>query len=529
MTQPYLRFNPDFCVIVAAIAGLAGVLYLLFSPKKKLPLPPYSKSSLLENLCATAVQKSLYQLLRYRGFANDISPDSFGGSIVGSTFQIRVPFLDPWIITTDYILARAFLSGDTKRNIKENERSHIAQRMNFLDRNEGNLLTLPTSDQERHRTRKDIAPAFSSANLLQSWPHIRAVLSEQFARFREMSARGEVMNAKSTIVLFFMRTLARGAFGVNFTDDGTEDDNSINGLAYLNAMDAAARESSRQVMFPLRRFFFWDEGVKRNVAAQMELHRAAVKILKLRNAQQKQPSSPTHTKPVTILDHIVQHSYLKQITRLSDVTLFGFAGIDTTAYTFCFLLMEVARHPDVQHQLQKELAHFMPPLPSAYTRSDNNLPNEKDMLTAIAGCEYLNHCVREILRLWPVAASGPGRDLVQDIEYNGMLLPKGSLVIANLFSMFRERWIDQPDAFLPDRWCESNPQLPQLKDMLIPFSIGRRNCIGQNMAMFQLKIVAAHFFHYFEFELVDEPTFEFFLTLKPDQLKLRLYERVQAK
>eukprot|EP01032_Pedospumella_encystans_P036517 gene36517-41327_t len=280
-----------------------------------------------------------------------------------------------------------------------------------------------------------------------------------------------------------MRTLARGAFGVNFTDDGTEDDNSINGLAYLNAMDAAARESSRQVMISWRRFMFWEEGVKRNAAAQKELHRAAVKILKLRKTQlEQQPSPSNRTKPVTILDHVVQHSYHKEITRLSDVTLFGFAGIDTTAYTFCFLLMEVARHPAVQHRLQEELAHFMPPLPSDHTDSDNSFSNEKDMLTAIAGCEYLNHCVREILRLWPVAASGPGRDLVEDIEYNGMLLTKGSLVIANLFSMFRERWIDQPDAFLPDRWCESNPQLPQLKEMLIPFSIGRRNCIGQNMA-----------------------------------------------
>ena len=527
MTQPYLRFYPDFCVIVAVFAGLAGVLYLLFSPKKKLPLPPYSKSSMLENLCATAVQKSLYQLQRYRGFASDIKSDSFGGNNVGSTFQIRVPFLNPWIITTDYILARAFLSGDSTLNIKENERSHIAQRMNFLDRNESNLLTSPTSDQERHKTRKDIAPAFSTANLLQSWPHIRTVLAEQFVRFREMCAKGEIMNAKPTIVLFFMRTLARGAFGVNFTDDGTEDDNSINGLAYLNAMDAAARESSRQVMIPWRRFMFWEEGVKRNAAAQKELHRAAVKILKLRNTQHEQhPAPPARAKPVTILDHVVQHSYHKEITRLSDVTLFGFAGIDTTAYTFCFLLMEVARHPEVQHRLQEELAHFMPPLPSAHPDSDNIVPNKKDMLTAIAGCDYLNHCVREILRLWPVAASGPGRDLVDDIEYNGMLLPKGSLVIANLFSMFRERWIDEPDAFLPDRWRESNPQLPQLKEMLIPFSIGRRNCIGQNMAIFQLKIVAAHFFHYFEFELVDEPTFAFFLTLKPDQLKLRVRERV---
>lgn len=473
MIKPYLPFYPDFCILVGVIVGITCILWLMFNPKKKeLPLPPYSKASMTENLYATAVQKSLFQLQRYREFVNTIRSEELGGSDLGSTFRIRVPFLNPWIVTTDYVLARAFLSGDTSLSIKENERSHMAKRLNFLDRNEGNLLTMPTADQERHKARKDIAPAFSTAHLLQSWPHIRSVITDQFKNFRKLSATGEVMDTKKTVVLFFMRTLARGAFGVNFTDDGTEDENSINGLAYLNAMDSAAREIARQVLFPLRRFMFWEEGVRRSTAAQKELHRAAVKILKLHQARTtSQPYPSIRPKPVTVLDHIAQHAYPKEITRLSDVTLFGFAGIDTTAYTFCFLLMEIARHPDVQHRLQDELAHFMPPLSSANTSTDTNIPNEKDMLAAIAGCEYLNHCVREILRLWPVAASGPGRDLVEDIEYNGMLLPKGSLVIANLFAMFRERWIDQPDSFLPDRWQASNPQLPQLKEMLIPFSI----------------------------------------------------------
>ena len=151
--------------------------------------------------------------------------------------------------------------------------------------------------------------------------------------------------------------------------------------------------------------------------------------------------------------------------------------------------------------------------------------SEKELLSAIAGCEYLNWCIKEVLRLWPAAAGGSSRDLGEDIEYNGMLLPKGSLVVASYFTMFRERWIDQPDVYLPERWSDSNPQLPQLKEMLMPFSLGKRACIGQNMAMFQLRIVAAHFLHYFDFELVAEPTFEYFLTLKPDQLLMRVHER----
>lgn len=526
MLENDLKFNTGIFLLFVIVLGIACVSRMMLRMKGKYALPPYANASALDNLFATAVQKSLFQLQRCRDFGNHIQADAFGGGNLGSTFQLRFPFSSPVIITTDYVLARAVLSGDASLNIQENERSHVSKRVSYLERNEGNLLTLPTSDSERHKTRKDIAPAFSTVNLLQSWPHIHAVIIDHFDKLREHAASGGIMNGKATIVVFFMRTLARGAFGVKFTDDGTEDDSSINGLAYLEAMDVAARERARQIMFPLRRFMFWEEGVQRSAVAQKELHRMAVKILKLHKIRQdQQPSSLTSPKPVTVLDHIAQHAYLKEITRLSDVTLFGFAGIDTTSYTFCFLLMEVARHPAVRTRLQQELSHFMPPLSSTYARGDTSAVNEKEMLSAIAGCEYLNHCVREIMRLWPVAASGPGRDLLRDIEYKGMLLPKGSLVIGHFYSMFRERWIDQPDAFLPERWCESNPQLPQLKEMLIPFSVGRRSCMGQNMALFQLKIVAAHFFHFFEFDLVGEPTFEFFLTLKPDQLSFRVRER----
>jgi hypothetical protein len=58
--------------------------------------------------------------------------------------------------------------------------------------------------------------------------------------------------------------------------------------------------------------------------------------------------------------------------------------------------------------------------------------------------------------------------------------------------------------------------------MLTPFSLGKRACVGQNMAMFQLRIIAAHFVRYFDFELIEEPTFEYFATLKPRSIVMKV-------
>ena len=49
--------------------------------------------------------------------------------------------------------------------------------------------------------------------------------------------------------------------------------------------------------------------------------------------------------------------------------------------------------------------------------------------------------------------------------------------------------------------------------------------IGMNLAKFQLRYVAANLVHYFDFELEGEPTFEYFVTFKTDELMIKFKER----
>jgi cytochrome P450 len=110
------------------------------------------------------------------------------------------------------------------------------------------------------------------------------------------------------------------------------------------------------------------------------------------------------------------------------------------------------------------------------------------------------------MRLWPTAG-GSIRDVEHDLYYNDMLLPKGSTILIQHFAIFRADWINDAHQYDPNRWLDTNPQLSKLKEMFTPFGIGKRGCIGQNMAMFQLRIIIAFFICYFEFEFVQEPTF----------------------
>ena len=46
------------------------------------------------------------------------------------------------------------------------------------------------------------------------------------------------------------------------------------------------------------------------------------------------------------------------------------------------------------------------------------------------------------------------------------------------------------DEFRPDRWLPSDPDAAKLAALFMPFSLGRRNCVGQNLAMLELKMVS---------------------------------------
>ena len=59
----------------------------------------------------------------------------------------------------------------------------------------------------------------------------------------------------------------------------------------------------------------------------------------------------------------------------------------------------------------------------------------------------------------------------------------------------------------------------------MPFASGRRGCVGQTLALLELKIVIATLFYSYDFKIISEIVEGSVLTLQPMNANLRVFHR----
>ncbi|KAI4473569.1 hypothetical protein M0804_015280, partial [Polistes exclamans] len=183
-------------------------------------------------------------------------------------------------------------------------------------------------------------------------------------------------------------------------------------------------------------------------------------------------------------------------------------GSETSAVTLTFLFLMLATFPDIQKQVYEELYDM-------YGPSD---PDDVPItLEDIKKMKYLERVIKETLRLFPPAPF-IGRTSCSDTKVNeNLVIPKNCSVVFGIFSLHRKDkyWTDplrfNPDRFLPGNY---NPKC------FLPFSTGKRNCIGQKFAMIKMMAIAANLLRKFTVRIDDPVSVEnvklkFSVTLKP--------------
>lgn len=202
-------------------------------------------------------------------------------------------------------------------------------------------------------------------------------------------------------------------------------------------------------------------------------------------------------KRETEIASFVDNTFLSRLLRMKDTltesqlkehvfTITG-AGYETTGTASAHCVLLLALHPEIQTKAFEEIVKIFPSEESEIT------------LESLSKLDYLDRVMKESLRLAPTVHA-LAREATEDFEISpGKIIPKGSIFVINIYGLHRrvDLWGEDALNFNPDRFLPEN--FVDKQQLFIPFSAGKRNCIGYRYALVSFKIMMVKLLRKFEF------------------------------
>lgn len=203
------------------------------------------------------------------------------------------------------------------------------------------------------------------------------------------------------------------------------------------------------------------------------------------------------TKNLEDIDENKRNIFLNKLLRLRNnlsheeikdhVLAIGAAAFDALAFTSAYCVLFLAMHQNIQEKVLDEI-------------NENGLgQNEEFSMENLSKLKYLDLVIKETMRLLP-GVHGIGREAMKDITLSDSIkISRGTIILINIFMLHRRKdlWGDNANKFDPDRFLPEN--LKDQSKFYIPFSAGKRNCIGERFAIAALKILFVKLLREFKF------------------------------
>jgi len=153
------------------------------------------------------------------------------------------------------------------------------------------------------------------------------------------------------------------------------------------------------------------------------------------------------------------------------IDLFG-AGSETTSSVLTFAFNYLTRFPHMQKTIQAEI--------------DTVLGSRIPLLEDRANMPYTDAFIHEVLRHACIIYTTP-HATTEEVQFHGYTLPAGTSVYANVAWIMNdpEYW-DKPEEFNPDRFIDESTGEFRKNERCIPFLVGKRYCLGQQLAQHEL-------------------------------------------
>ncbi|XP_058509006.1 cytochrome P450 2K1-like [Solea solea] len=189
------------------------------------------------------------------------------------------------------------------------------------------------------------------------------------------------------------------------------------------------------------------------------------------------------------------------------------AGTDTTASTLRWALLLMAKYPHIQDQVQEELSTVV--------------GNRQVQIDDRKNLPYTDAVIHETQRLANVVPMALPHKTSRDITFQGYFIKQGTIVFPLLTSvLYDESEWESPHTFNPSHFLDKEGKFIR-RDAFLPFSAGRRACLGESLAKMELFLFFTTLLQRFRFtpapgvaedDLDLTPSVGFTLTPSPHEL-----------
>ncbi|XP_069346733.1 cytochrome P450 2D17-like isoform X3 [Eulemur rufifrons] len=204
-------------------------------------------------------------------------------------------------------------------------------------------------------------------------------------------------------------------------------------------------------------------------------------------------------------------SFNHENLRLVVAELFS-AGMVTTSTTLAWALLLMILHPDVQRRVQQEIDEVIGKVRRPEMGDQAHMP----FTTAV---------IHEVQRFADIVPLGLPHMTSRDIEVQGFLIPKGTTLFTNLSSVLKDEAVwEKPFRFHPEHFLDAQGRFVK-PEAFMPFSAGRRTCLGEPLARMELFLFFTSLLQRFSFSVPpghprpsDHGVCNFLVTPSPYQL-----------
>ncbi|KDR75313.1 hypothetical protein GALMADRAFT_249339 [Galerina marginata CBS 339.88] len=449
-------------------------------------------------------------------------PDFKYQQIFGDVIRVKGPFGEDRLLISDPKALQYIFHTSGYGFLKWPERTEISRILM------GRGLLWADADTHK-RQRKVMLPGFGAPEAKSFVPIFRRVGSQLTAQWSDILAsspdQSAVFNVASWLSRATMDSIGEAAFDYQF--GALLNTNNEFMKAYFGLMSDTLGSPPKSAIFMQTIFPLWLLQLMSKYSRARNLvharHTAKLADAVTRQLVDSKAKALLHGKGnKDILSLLVKaNASEKPSTRLTEEEMLAqmrtilLAGHETSATTLCWVLLELAKNPDVQTKLREEIRK---------TEREIHARGDNDVTAAdLENMPYLSAVIKESMRFHPALYQNYRQAAADDVlplskpikatdgnPITNLPIPKGMKIILSIAAYNRNTEIFGDDAHVynPDRWFRDSGEKkgPTLGvyGNLLTFAGGVRTCIGWRFALYEVLALTFEIINNFELSVTPD-------------------------